>query len=128
MFRATFGMSYDDFWSDERHQQDIPKAEAWFYPSDEGGGSENEQPNSSSKEWSAWRSGEDVRDAAKDKGKWPDGAPVGRGHGSPYLKPHWAKRMRRGEKLIEGRPLDGVRSQREPAPPPSRNGLAIAGR
>ena len=57
---------------------------------------------------SGWVSGEEARDAAKAAGFWPDGARVGRGHGQPYLQPHWAKQIREGLKTYEGRPREGV--------------------
>lgn len=51
-----------------------------------------------------WRSGEDVRDIALEHGKWGDGEPIGRGHGSPYLQPKWAADIHAVVKRIEGRP------------------------
>ena len=58
--------------------------------------------------WQGWESGERARDAAKAAGQWPDGARIGRGHGSPYLQPQYARSMRAGIKSKEGRPLQGV--------------------
>ena len=41
--------------------------------------------------------------AAKKSGRWADGAPLGRGHGQPYLQPKYAELMRQGAKTVEGR-------------------------
>jgi hypothetical protein len=55
-----------------------------------------------------WKSGEGSRDACKTLKTWPDGAPFGRGHGSAYLQPIWAAHIATGQKVVEGRPYDGV--------------------
>ena len=60
-----------------------------------------------------WQSGEreEARNSkATKEGTWEDGAPVGRGHGSPYLLEVWARKIRNGKKRNEGRPFDGVRA------------------
>jgi hypothetical protein len=44
---------------------------------------------------------------AKEKGQWSDGAPIGRGHGQPYLECKYAKAIRRRKKRVEGRPGGG---------------------
>ena len=62
--------------------------------------------------WEGWSSGESQRDAAKSAKHWPDGAPIGRGHGQPYLQAHWARQLRNGLKQVEGRPDEGVRLPR----------------
>lgn len=57
--------------------------------------------------WHGWSSGESQRDAAKSTKHWPDGAPIGRGHGQPYLQARWARQLRNGLKQVEGRPDEG---------------------
>ena len=39
-----------------------------------------------------------ARDACRKKGCWPDGKPIGRGHGQPYLAPQWAIKIADGSK------------------------------
>ena len=43
-----------------------------------------------------WKSGATERDVARTSGYWPDGKPVGRGHGQPYLQPKYAVLMAQG--------------------------------
>lgn len=54
-----------------------------------------------------WDSGQVQLDAALAAGKWPDGAPIGRGFGQPYLQHEYAKLMAAGCKTAEGRPGGG---------------------
>ena len=54
-------------------------------------------------------SGEGNRDHTRTTGKWPDGAPVGRGHGQPYLRPIYAQLIRKKLKTVEAWPNEGVR-------------------
>lgn len=55
-----------------------------------------------------------ARDACRKKGCWPDGKPIGRGHGQPYLAPQWAIKIADGSKKVEGRADDGVRAFFQP--------------
>ena len=57
--------------------------------------------------WSGWASGETELAAFQRVGKWPDGKPLGRGHGQPYLQPLYAHAMRSKRKTVEGRPGTG---------------------
>jgi len=57
-----------------------------------------------------WRSGEAEVEAARAAGVWPDGRPLGTGHDTPYMKPRWARATLCGDKTMEGRPNQGVRS------------------
>ena len=50
-----------------------------------------------------WRSGQAVLDQARSMGKWPDGKPIGKGHGSPYLQAVYAEKIGKLEKKVEGR-------------------------
>jgi len=57
--------------------------------------------------WSGWTSGDAELAAFQRVGKWPDGKPLGRGHGQPYLQPQYAHAIRCKQKKVEGRPGTG---------------------
>ena len=73
--------------------------------------SEDEEAGSDTEPAEAeWRSGEAEVNAARAAGVWPDGRPLGTGHDTPYMKPRWARATLCGDKTMEGRPNQGVRS------------------
>ena len=106
----------------------VPESKPFFVASDAGSlatSSDDEELNIAEAAAAAaaaarWESGERKRDAARAAMQWPDGEPVGRGHGSPYLKERWAKAMAAGIKKVEGRPDEGVRCRTAhlPSQPP----------
>ena len=57
--------------------------------------------------WAEWESGEAALEEAKRRGRWPDGARLGKGHVRPYLQPPYARSIRDGSKTVEGRPRSG---------------------
>ena len=96
-----------EWWSSGQAAQPRPKMQPWYDKSDQSSSPEDSSCDSSegANRWDKWQSGETARDKAKQEGTWEDGAPVGRGHGSPYLREVWARRIRNGRKRYEGRPL-----------------------
>ena len=57
--------------------------------------------------WAGWTSGMAELEAARRAGRWADGAPLGRGHGQPYLQAKYARDIRAQVKKVEGRPGQG---------------------
>ena len=94
MFALSHGMSWHAW-----HAQDaatraslVPQQKPVMLPSDASETSgEEEEEDDRADPWAGWVSGEEQRDAAKAAKAWPDGAPLGCGHGSPYLQPRWAR-------------------------------------
>lgn len=60
-----------------------------------------------SESWEGWDSGEDALKEALRRGRWPDGARVGKGHVRPYLQPVYARAIADRSKPVEGRPVHG---------------------
>ena len=54
-----------------------------------------------------WDDGAEALQGIKRAGVWPDGSPLGRGHGQPYLQAVYATMLRAGTKTVEGRPNVG---------------------
>ena len=54
-----------------------------------------------------WDDGSAALKLSRRSGSWPDGMPVGRGFGQPYLRPEFAEDVAAGRKTIEGRPREG---------------------
>ena len=54
-----------------------------------------------------WRTGQAALKLAKRAKRWPDGAPLGKGFGSPYLQAEYAEQIGALEKPTEGRPGGG---------------------
>ena len=115
MFQLMYGMPLSEWESKSRPRP--MELEDWMIPSDDGClSSSSEEAQKDEEEstgnaecgWSGWRSGEAERDSVKSLGRWHDGTPIGKGHGSPYLAPRWAKQMHGGWKVVEGRPDEGV--------------------
>ena len=119
MFRLLHGVSEEEWRTNPDVRFPIPP----FVPELDGSGDESGDESTSAGgddklPQDGWRSGEQERDAAKQAGKWPDGAPLGRGHGSPYLQPEYALKIAAAEKTVEGRPREGVCAR--VASPPQR--------
>ena len=51
----------------------------------------------------SWTTGEAELRGVRRAGHWEDGAPLGRGHASPYLQPHFERQIVMGTKCVEGR-------------------------
>ena len=111
MFRLSSGMSPQQFAATGKTAAELgfAKMEPKYVASDEDVDVTNSATHAALSTH-GWRSGEITRDAVVKARVWDDGAPYGRGHGSPYLKPEWAKRMHDRQKTIEGRPDEGVHS------------------
>ena len=54
-----------------------------------------------------WRTGKHALAEAKRRGSWPDGALIGCGHPSPYIRAEYATAIANGLKTVEGRPGGG---------------------
>ena len=133
MFVASFGMSQSEYFaSGGAAEHNVPEAKTFFVASDAGSlatSSDDEELNITAEAAPAaaagWESGVRERGAARTAKKWPDGEPVGRGHGSPYLKERWAHAMAAGIKKVEGRPDEGVRCRTQPTSHPNHPTIDI---
>ena len=110
MFRMMTGMSKEDFFSVPLEARGIPAAKPIIDASDDDGNDEDETVGvqSQTDDPAPWRRTEVARDKARSCGFWADGAPVGRGHGQPYLKRKYADAILLGKKTGEGRINEGV--------------------
>ena len=107
MFELSFGMTQEEFYASgglATHKIRIA-APRWEASGDDSADDDEEEKNS----WAGWRDGLAQLNAAKVTMQWPDGQPVGRGHGTPYIKEIWAKAIVAGTKKVEERPDEGVR-------------------
>lgn len=126
MFRIMTGMSKDEWHAQglSADERGIPHATPVLDRSDDSGEGSDEaaaapcdprQTRVGSSCTQKWQASLAERDRVRSSGKWPDGAPVGRGHGQPYIKLAYAEAIASGAKTVEGRPNEGVRRQPAPA-------------
>ena len=86
MFRLLHGVSEEEWRNNPAVRFTAPPYSPELDGSDDEGTSvEGGEDEASASQWATWCSGACARDAAVNAGKWPDGSPIGRGHGSPYL-------------------------------------------